>query len=387
MIFFSIVVLLKEGIMKKMYINQKDRIFLLIMLFLFLFCISGDAAPHESLNLSFLGDIMAHEVNFRIKKFAVVYEHIKRFLLADDLTFSNLEAPVDEKLPYKPYPRFNVHSDYVQAVIDAGIEVFPLANNHSLDQNVDGIYRTLGSMMILRDDTEMNIHFSGTRGNIHREFVPVEIRKNGWRIGFISVTHFLNGYVRSPNVYIVNFYNKKEADTFAAFVENVADNYDLFIISFHAGGEYLLDPEEEKIMYFRRLIHAGADIIYGHHPHVLQPYEIIESQGCKKLILYSMGNFISGQRWSSVPYDLSHYRSNTGDSLILTAEIEHTGSGPSVKDMTIIPITNHINEKKEIVVMTYEQVLALDLKPEWKTYYEGRYSILQKRIASYGKID
>jgi poly-gamma-glutamate synthesis protein (capsule biosynthesis protein) len=113
------------------------------------------ASPKEKLTLSFLGDTMAHDVNFRIKDFSVVYEGIKDILLADDLTFSNLEIPVDEKIPYKTYPQFNVHREYVQAVIDAGIDVFPLANNHSLDQSIEGIYQTLGSMMILRDENEM----------------------------------------------------------------------------------------------------------------------------------------------------------------------------------------------------------------------------------------
>jgi poly-gamma-glutamate synthesis protein (capsule biosynthesis protein) len=301
-------------------------------------------SPRGELTLTFLGDTMAHDVNFIIKDFSVVYDGVKDILLSDDLTFSNLEAPVDETLPYKTYPRFNIHRDYVQATIDAGIEVFPLANNHSLDQGVEGVYQTLGSLMILRDENDMKIHFSGTRGNKEQEYKPVEIRKKGWRIGFISVTQFLNGYSRTPYVYIMNYNNKDDAKTFLSFVKETAGDYDLFIISYHAGGEYKLEPEPEKVEYFRKLINAGADIVYGHHPHVLQPYEKISVQGSTKLILYSMGNFISGQRWSREPYDLEHYRSYTGDSIILRTGIVDTENGPSVQKIEPILITNHIND-------------------------------------------
>ena len=98
-----------------------------------------------------------------------MYAGVRVILLSDDLTFSNLEAPVNENLPYISYPRFNIHREYVQAAIDAGIEVFPLTNNHSLDHDVTGIYQTIGSLMILRDDNEMNIYFPGTRGNKKQE--------------------------------------------------------------------------------------------------------------------------------------------------------------------------------------------------------------------------
>jgi poly-gamma-glutamate synthesis protein (capsule biosynthesis protein) len=126
--------------------------------------------------------------------------------------------------------------------------------------------------------------------------------------------------------------------------------------------------------------------VYGHHPHVLQPYEEIDKDGCKKLILYSMGNFISGQRWSSAPYDLEHYRSYTGDSLILTVRVINTDKGPSIKDLNRILITNHINEKREVVVETYEKILSMPLPEKWKNYYRGRYKILNKFISTFGTL-
>jgi hypothetical protein len=374
-------------VMNRIKFNNKifiSGLFVCIYLLSTPFCFTD---THKKLILSFLGDTMAHDVNFRIKDYSVVYKGVRRILLSDDLTFSNLEAPVDEHLPYKTYPCFNIHRDYVQAAIDAGIDVFPLANNHSLDQDEEGVYRTLGSLMILRDENDMNIYFSGTRGNSRREYTPVEIRKKGFKIGFISVTQFLNGYSRTPYVHIVNYKNKNDAQSFLSFVKNNADTYDLFIVSYHAGKEYALYPEKEKIDYFRQLIRAGADIVYGHHPHVLQPYEEIVVEGCRKLILYSMGNFISGQRWASTPYELEHYRSYTGDSLITTVKVVNTKNGPSIQDINNILITNHINDKREVVVETYDTVLAMPLSGEWENYYQGRYKLLKEFVATFGTLE
>ena len=99
----------------------------------------------QVLKLSFIGDVMAHDVNFNMKDFSVMYENVAEYLLADDLTFGNLEFPIDNSLPYSTYPNFNVHSEYVEAVINAGVDVFSLANNHSNDQGISGVLATLDS--------------------------------------------------------------------------------------------------------------------------------------------------------------------------------------------------------------------------------------------------
>jgi hypothetical protein len=362
------------------------RKYLLTLFFVITAGLSVAAVPAEKLTISFVGDTMAHDVNFVIKDFSVVYDHIKEILLSDDLTFSNLEAPVDEKLPYRTYPAFNMHREYVQAVIDGGVDVFSLANNHTLDQGVDGVYHTLGSLMMLRDTNNMEVYFSGTRGNISREFKPIEIRKKGWRIGFIAVTQFLNCCRSSPYVHIVNYYIKNQADAFLSLVRKESKKYDLFIISYHAGIEYKLMPDKKKEDFFRECIRAGAHIVFGHHPHVLQPYEVIEENSQKRLVMYSMGNFISGQRWCREPFDVGHYRSYTGDSLILTVELKFHSFGPTVENIEPVLITNHINEKREVVVETYDKIVRKKLIPKWAAYYKERYEIMKNLIASYGSL-
>ena len=109
------------------------------------------ASGNTRLLISFTGDIMAHDVNFRLKDFGKMYENISHFLLQDDLSFGNLEFPVDDTQPYSTFPAFNVNTPYVEALIDAGFDVFSLSNNHTIDKGSGGIARTNSAMNAIRN--------------------------------------------------------------------------------------------------------------------------------------------------------------------------------------------------------------------------------------------
>ena len=81
--------------------------------------------------LTFGGDIMAHVENFGMADYNMIYTDIEEIIQNDDFTFANLETPVHEGRAYESYPTFNVQPEYVQAAIDAGFDVFSLANNHT----------------------------------------------------------------------------------------------------------------------------------------------------------------------------------------------------------------------------------------------------------------
>ena len=99
-----------------------------------------EAVPATSrLVLTFGGDIMAHTPNFSMADYSMIYADIEEIIQNDDLTFANLETPVHDGRPYENYPTFNVQPPYAQAAIDAGFDVFSLANNHSNDQGLEGM--------------------------------------------------------------------------------------------------------------------------------------------------------------------------------------------------------------------------------------------------------
>jgi hypothetical protein len=343
------------------------------------------AYPTEELRLDFVGDLMAHDVNFRMNDYFVIYDDVKDILLADDCTFANLEAPVNEKEPFQTYPRFNINRSYVKAAISAGIDAFSLSNNHSFDREKTGIVQTLCSLLMLEDTAEHRIYYSGI--SLYPRCGPnsVTIRKKGWKIGFCAVTQFLNITQTRPYIYIVEYLNENKTREFIDFVKRESKLYDLFIISIHADVEFNREPDPRKKDFFRKLIQAGCDIVYSHHPHVLQPYENIEVDGQNGLVMYSMGNFISGMRWGSEPYKIDSYQSDTGDSIILPVTVHFSKGHVECVPKKPILITNHINERREIVIKKYDTILNKNLPKKWSDYYHQRYKNMMNFINSFKK--
>ena len=99
-----------------------------------------------TITITFAGDIMAHTYNHNITKYDKIWRDVKSYIEDSDLAFANLESPVDQTKPVASYPNFNLPLRYVEAAIDAGFDVFSLANNHSFDQFEKGIANTIISM-------------------------------------------------------------------------------------------------------------------------------------------------------------------------------------------------------------------------------------------------
>ena len=96
----------------------------------------------KELTLLFAGDIMAHSVNYRISDYSKIWRDVQYLIEPADLAFGNIEAPIDTTQETQNYPNFNMSLEYVPAAIDAGFDVFSLCNNHTNDQNLNGIKET-----------------------------------------------------------------------------------------------------------------------------------------------------------------------------------------------------------------------------------------------------
>ena len=114
----------------KFNITGKILAALIVPLFFLYGCASTgkptENAAHEpvSLTLLFGGDIMAHEENFSMKDFSLIWADVKPLVSGADLSFANIESPVMDSKKWEGYPRFNMHSDYVRKAIEAGFNVF-----------------------------------------------------------------------------------------------------------------------------------------------------------------------------------------------------------------------------------------------------------------------
>lgn len=336
--------------------------------------------PRPPLVLTFAGDIMAHTVNFMMDDYRRIYEDLRPVLTADDLSFGNLETPVADSLPMSTFPSFNVHSAYLRAAVDGGFDVFSLANNHANDHGVAGIRGTLAAFSSPELEG-FRIAASGLRTAKEEPMRPVLVERNGWRVLFIAVTEILNSPDRSRLVY----YLPQKADARAAFLADLARmraeyQPDLFVLSLHSNEpEYVRAVSESKREWFREIAAAGVDVVWGHHPHVMQGWETVSfpSDGGDRvaLLMYSMGNFVSGQRYTPNRDNPSGSREYTGDAVLLQATVASPDAG--IGALRALPITSHSVRGRGVVVRRFDDSFVSGLTPAWARYYRARYELMR----------
>jgi poly-gamma-glutamate synthesis protein (capsule biosynthesis protein) len=211
-------------------------------------------------------------------------------------------------------------------------------------------------------------------------------------VGFIAVTQFMNTGFDYNHVFKVDYNHPTEVSAFLQWVKEASPAYDLFIVSYHGDLEYQLKPSAAKVKFFYQLLEAGTHIVYGHHPHVLQPYELVHINGQNKAILYSTGNFISGQGYiikpNLPPDDEWAY---TGDSAIFILQVKLTKQGPTVSQILPFLIGNYTTADKSVVIKPLKDLARASLPGEgWQSYYQARFRIMQtflKENQHYIKIE
>ncbi|MFO7565954.1 MAG: CapA family protein [Enhygromyxa sp.] len=206
--------------------------------------------------------------------------------LRSDVVVGNLETPVIEVLPQKsPIGskfRFGGGRSDVQMLAAAGFDVLSLANNHYFDLREEGQLQT---PKILGEEGIFPIGASRTEEPLYR----VETHSaQGWTIGFVAVTNRINAPVRADTPQVPYIELVDMVATLGPLLEQARADHDLLIVAVHWGDEYAEAPSSYHQKAARGLIDAGADLLIGHHPHVLQGIE----QYKDGLIAYSMGNFL-----------------------------------------------------------------------------------------------
>ena len=211
-----------------------------------------------------------------------------------DLTIGNLETTISGKgSRYTGYPLFNTPDEYLEALKDAGFDVLLTANNHSLDRGKKGVLKTIE--MIKNNGMES---IGSYQSQQDRDSIRVYDIK-GIKIAILSYTYGLNGnYISKNEKYLVNVIDTVLVKQDILNARN--KNTDIILVYFHFGNEYQRNPSPFQKEIVKRAIEYGADFIIGSHPHVIQLVEYFSSNKNKigkGLIAYSLGNFISNQRW------------------------------------------------------------------------------------------
>lgn len=213
------------------------------------------------------------------------FARVKPVIEDADVAIGNLEVTLGGK-PYAGYPQFRAPDEYLQAIVDAGIDIILTANNHCLDSGKHGLERTIMMM-----DSVGVPHIGTYVDEFEREDnYPYILEQNGIRVAILNFTYGTNGLaVEEPN--IVNM-----MDTAIIAVDLITAkevNPDVIIAIPHWGIEYQSLPSKEQRRMADWLIDNGVDHVIGGHPHVAQPMELLNDG--KNFVAYSLGNVISNQ--------------------------------------------------------------------------------------------
>lgn len=224
----------------------------------------------------------------RTYNFAPIYDNVRDIISAADVAFINQETPVSQSYPPNSYPDFNSPVDLTYDVMDAGFDIINLANNHMLDKGALGLKESYENWKA-RGATVIGCYEEQESGKYITYY-----EKNDIRIAFLSYTYGTN-LNSDPAEYGLYASYLKYADLEGEITE-ARENADFVIVSVHWGQEGSLAPNAEQQSYAQKMADWGADVILGHHPHVLQPIEEIQRQnGGTTLCVYSLGNFVHEQ--------------------------------------------------------------------------------------------
>ncbi|OGM97462.1 MAG: hypothetical protein A2735_01885 [Candidatus Yanofskybacteria bacterium RIFCSPHIGHO2_01_FULL_41_21] len=247
-------------------------------------------APSET-NMLFVGDIMlSRSVGALMttkNDYLWPFRQIADFLNGADLTFANLETPVSNR-GVKVGSIYSFRSDpkVVSGLIFAGFDILSVANNHAWDYGRDAFSDTLYHL------AEAGISYVGGGHNEYEAHTGVIKKVGKTDVGFLGYTNLLPKSVSatgdSAGVAVLD--EVKMVDD----IQLMKSRSKLVVVSFHWGEEYIPvhNALQEEIAH--KAIDAGADLIIGHHPHVVEDVEQYKG----KYIVYSLGNFVFDQNFS-----------------------------------------------------------------------------------------
>lgn len=263
------------------------------------FAVAGDVIPHEAVRAA------AAAQGPDIQGWTSLFSDVADVFHGVDYGFVNLETPVAPAHSHgsKPF-MFDAPLALPQALKASGIKIVSSANNHVMDQGWPGFFETREHLR------EIGLLFAGSADNAAQTFQPVFTegsQPNPIKVGWLGMTRWLNGNRNpdSPDQPHVNFFpypgesggapGADEAQVLAA-IKAARAQCDFLVVSIHWGIEYAPAPRPDDVELAHKMLDAGASVIVGHHPHVLQPVETYRTaDGRNTVIFYSLGNFLSNQ--------------------------------------------------------------------------------------------
>jgi len=331
--------------------------------------LSTAASPESTIRLTFVGDLMCHQEQLLRARtedgynFWPSFQWISPYIDQADFAFANLETTfsgTEKWRRFNGYPSFNTPDDFATAIKQAGFDMVSLANNHAMDYGEYGLTRTIEVL------GQQGLKQAGVRrvDEVRSPCSFMEVK--GVRLAVLAYTAQSNGSLEKSDSLSLFRLDPTKILKHITYARTLGA--DLVIVHFHYGKEYLQRPTALQLEAVKAAVRAGADIVLGDHPHVLQPLNTFSnhfSHVDHTLVAYSLGNFLSDQQGI-----------HTRAGLMLTVELQKTAEGSKkpfeLKKVEVVPTATVVplnDNSLHAIVPTH---VAAELKPVPKIAHQVR---------------
>lgn len=328
-----------------------------------------EAFPERDITLMAVGDNLMHMGVVNTGKqtdgtydFSFLFEGISDFLDLADIKIINQETILGgNDLGFSGFPRFNSPTEVGDAIADAGFNVVLHASNHAADKGIDGLLNCTSFW-----ETHPEVLMCGIHADSEdRDEIPLLV--------IDDVTFAVLNYTYGPNAETIPSsieghlnmlcnYDEKNHLNFTTLHPQVLEDIrrakelaDIVIVCPHWGTEYTFKPSRYQKDFAMQMVEAGADLIIGTHPHVVQSVEWIEAEnGNRALCYYSLGNYVSTQKKGECMLEAMAW---------VTFHVTEDGISILPEETGVIPLVCHYNSGpvriKDIYLLEdYTQELA-----------------------------
>ncbi len=300
------------------------------------------------------GDVLVHrsvaltaEAHAAEGGFDWVLAPLRAELPDDAVAFANLESPLSER-HRRPgdfrLPILGADPDLARALGAAGFDVVSVANNHAFDQTGDGLFETTEALRAA------HVGFAGA-GRTYVEAGAVSVvERNGVRVGVVAFTDHLNAST-GPNRHRLLLGLAVGGGRVTAALRAARRRADVVVLSIHWGRDFTYAPTVAQRALARQWVDAGADLIVGTGPHVLQRVERLSSPRGDAVVAWSMGNLVSNQGFDYREGAATTARNDPAttafarDGALLRVSFERSGDrAVRVRGLEAVPLWTEHNE-------------------------------------------
>ncbi|MEK4406454.1 CapA family protein [Sporosarcina sp. FSL K6-6792] len=242
----------------------------------------------KTVTIGMIGDILLHNPLYTYNNYDFAFAAVKDRLTGIDFLLANQESmPGGVDLGLSGYPSFNSPKHIIRDLKKTGVDMVSIANNHTIDLKEAGLRKAISNIK------EYGMPYVGAYTSSEDKEKDRIVEVDGVRIGILSYTHNTNGNpIPQAKEYLVSVTEQQQMREEIVQLRSLVD---VLVVSMHWGTEYQLTISEAQEEIAGLIADAGADIIFGHHPHVLQKYDEVG----KTKVFYSLGNFYSAQQFDS----------------------------------------------------------------------------------------